>query len=111
MDFPWRSLTNAMREHQIAGDSHQGKAAFAPNDSGHTCPVQHRQLLANKGLLMPLSRKNPLPGRKPSSARAGRPRLLLEQLEDRLVPSTLIPVSNRRDLVYDQSRGLLYMTT
>ena len=37
--------------------------------------------------------------------------LLCEQLESRLVPSTLIPVSNHRDLVFDASRGLLYITT
>jgi DNA-binding beta-propeller fold protein YncE len=35
----------------------------------------------------------------------------LEQLENRLTPSTLIPVSNRRDLVFDPTRDLLYITT
>jgi sugar lactone lactonase YvrE len=43
--------------------------------------------------------------------RRGRISLCLEQLEDRVTPSTLIPVPNRRDLVYDGFRGLLYMTT
>jgi hypothetical protein len=40
-----------------------------------------------------------------------RPRLSLEQLEDRLVPSTLIPVANHRDLVFDPMRGMLDITT
>ena len=42
-----------------------------------------------------------------------RPRTLLavESLEDRVVPSTLIPVANRRDLVYDPLRNLLDITT
>jgi hypothetical protein len=35
----------------------------------------------------------------------------LEQLEDRVVPSTLIPIANRRDLVFDPIRGLLDITT
>src|SRR5258708_31659080 len=34
----------------------------------------------------------------------------MEQLEDRLVPSTLIPVTNHRDLVFDPTRRLLYIT-
>src|SRR6266403_2917634 len=48
------------------------------------------------------------------SSRAARPRraiLRVEQLDCRLVPSTLIPVTNHRDLVFDPSRGLLYITT
>jgi hypothetical protein len=47
--------------------------------------------------------------RRPRTAR--RPRLLLEQLEDRLTPSTLIPVSNPRDLVFDATRNQLDITT
>src|SRR5437868_7000903 len=43
--------------------------------------------------------------------RCARPQLALEPLEDRLVPSTLIPVSNHRDLVFDPIRGLLDITT
>jgi DNA-binding beta-propeller fold protein YncE len=43
--------------------------------------------------------------------RRGHIQLCLEQLEDRVTPSTLIPIPTRRDLVYDGSRGLLYMTT
>src|SRR4051794_22099657 len=50
-----------------------------------------------------------------SAARRPRPArgrlLLLEQLEDRLTPSTLIPVTNHRDLVFDASRGQLDITT
>src|ERR1700722_6216363 len=38
-------------------------------------------------------------------------RLFLEALEDRITPSTLIPVSNYNDLVFDPSRDLLYITT
>jgi sugar lactone lactonase YvrE len=37
--------------------------------------------------------------------------LILEQLESRLTPSTLIPVADRRDLVFDATRDLLYITT
>jgi hypothetical protein len=37
--------------------------------------------------------------------------LHLAELEDRSVPSTLIPVGNRRDLVFDPGRDLLYVTT
>jgi ribosomal protein L24E len=40
-----------------------------------------------------------------------RTRLVLEQLEDRVTPSVLIPVSNRRDLVFDPTRNLLDITT
>ncbi len=47
--------------------------------------------------------------RRPRAARGRRP--LLEQLEDRLTPSTLIPVTNHRDLVYDASRNQLDITT
>src|SRR5262245_54249856 len=72
----------------------------------------------SKERLMPLSRKSP-PARRqrrPSSPRSrgtrfGRAALVLEQLEDRLTPSTLIPVGNHRDLVFDSTRGLLYITT
>jgi sugar lactone lactonase YvrE len=35
----------------------------------------------------------------------------VERLEDRLAPSVLIPVTNRRDLVFDDARDLLYITT
>jgi hypothetical protein len=50
------------------------------------------------------------PSRQPRRRPAPR-RPTLEQLEDRLTPSTLIPVSNRRDLVFDPTRDLLYITT
>jgi ribosomal protein L24E/6-phosphogluconolactonase (cycloisomerase 2 family) len=40
-----------------------------------------------------------------------RRRLVLEQLEVRVTPSTLIPVTNRHDLVYDATRNVLYITT
>ncbi len=40
-----------------------------------------------------------------------RTRLLLENLEARENPSTLIPVPGRRDLVFDGLRDILYMTT
>ena len=36
-----------------------------------------------------------------------RVQLAVEQLEDRVVPSTLIPVSAARDLVYDPVRNQL----
>ncbi len=42
------------------------------------------------------------------SRRLAVPRL--EALEDRLTPSTLIPVTNYRDLVFDPGRDLLYIT-
>jgi sugar lactone lactonase YvrE len=45
------------------------------------------------------------------SLRRSRSPLCLEQLEDRLVPSTLIPVTNHRDLVFDPMRGQLDITT
>jgi hypothetical protein len=35
----------------------------------------------------------------------------MEFLEDRITPSTLIPVANHRDLVFDSTRDLLYITT
>lgn len=38
-------------------------------------------------------------------------RLTLERLEDRTVPSTLIAVANRTDLVFDAGRNLLYIPT
>jgi hypothetical protein len=67
---------------------------------------------------MTLSRRIPFVGRRLRAARPspcqGQPRrrsLLLERLEDRLVPSTLIPVPNHRDLVFDPARDLLYITT
>jgi hypothetical protein len=50
------------------------------------------------------------PSRRPRRRPAPR-RPALEQLEGRLTPSTLIPVSNRRDLVFDPTRDLLYITT
>jgi 6-phosphogluconolactonase (cycloisomerase 2 family) len=37
--------------------------------------------------------------------------LSFETLEDRVTPSTLIPVAGARDLVYDDARDLLYVTT
>lgn len=37
--------------------------------------------------------------------------LQLESLEDRAVPTLLIPVTTRRDLVFDTARQLLYITT
>jgi hypothetical protein len=42
-----------------------------------------------------------------------RPRTLLalEQLENRVMPSVLIPVANRRDIVFDQAADMLYITT
>jgi sugar lactone lactonase YvrE len=42
-----------------------------------------------------------------------RPRTLLalEQLENRVMPSVLIPVANRRDLVFDPTRNILDITT
>src|SRR5713226_6547442 len=53
------------------------------------------------------------PARPSHKARraALRSRLVLEQLEDRVTPSVLIPVSNRRDLVFDPTRNLLDITT
>ncbi len=44
-------------------------------------------------------------------SRQAQPRLCLEQLEDRVVPSILIPVTNHRDLVYDPYRSALDITT
>lgn len=44
-----------------------------------------------------------------SDVRPSRP--TVEQLEDRLTPSTLIPVRDHRDLVFDGKRDLLYITT
>jgi hypothetical protein len=51
----------------------------------------------------------PNPRRRPIRRR--RSLLGLEHLEDRLVPSTLIPVTNHRDLVFDATRNELYITT
>jgi uncharacterized delta-60 repeat protein len=50
---------------------------------------------------MPLSWRTPLVGRRS---------LVIERLEDRLVPSTLIWI-DRRDMVFDPVRDLLYTTT
>src|SRR5258708_25331340 len=49
--------------------------------------------------------------RSRKSLRLSPRRLVLEQLENRLTPSVLIPVSDRHDFVYDSSRNLLYITT
>src|SRR5205823_4044206 len=43
--------------------------------------------------------------------RNSRPRLLVEELEGRVVPSILIPVTNHRDLVWDPYRSQLDITT
>ena len=45
------------------------------------------------------------------AVRRGYVRFCLEQLEDRVTPSTLIPIPTRHDLVYDSVRDLLYVTT
>jgi hypothetical protein len=45
------------------------------------------------------------------SLKRPRRRLVLEQLEGRVTPSVLIPVTNRHDLVYDGARNLLDITT
>jgi hypothetical protein len=54
--------------------------------------------------------------RSSAPSRSGRDRqppsrLLVEQFEDRLALSPLIPVTNHRDLVYDPYRNVLYITT
>jgi hypothetical protein len=59
---------------------------------------------------MRLSRSNPLVRRK-QGHRSRRSALLVEQLETRVVPSILIPVTNHRDLVFDPARNLLDITT
>jgi hypothetical protein len=59
--------------------------------------------------LASLLRKLRPAARPPRRARGFR--LLLEQLEDRLTPSTLIPVTNHRDLVFDAGRAQLDITT
>jgi len=48
-----------------------------------------------------------LRGKNKVPARRGGTRLTLERLEDRTVPSTLIAVANRTDLVFDAGRNLL----
>jgi hypothetical protein len=48
---------------------------------------------------------------KARSASARRIVLQLEAIEDRMVPSTLIPLSNHRDMVYDPVRRLLDITS
>src|SRR5947209_4975699 len=48
---------------------------------------------------------------KRGTARRQRHIPAVERLEDRYVPSTLIPVQNHRDLVYDQLRNTLDITT
>jgi hypothetical protein len=53
------------------------------------------------------SARKPAPSRGPRS----RPPLRLEQLEDRLTPSILIPVANHCDLVYDPVHNILDITT
>src|SRR5437879_1271827 len=65
-----------------------------------------------------LSRSNLLRGKKqqrstftPRSGGSHRLPLFLERLEDRVVPSTLIPVTNHRDLVFDPTRNVLDITT
>jgi len=56
------------------------------------------------------------PARESAPSRNGRARQLrsrplVEQFEDRLALSPLIPVTNHRDLVYDPYRNVLYITT
>ncbi len=46
-----------------------------------------------------------------SGRRERRARPFVERLEDRLTPSTLIPVTDRHDLIFDPGRNLLYITT
>src|SRR5262249_17196644 len=55
-------------------------------------------------------RRNGQAGQNDAKSRkhAGRP--WLERLEARVTPSTLIPVANRVDLVYDSTRGILDIT-
>src|SRR6516165_7446276 len=53
---------------------------------------------------------------KPTQARKTGTRkrrfgLQAELLEDRVTPSALIPVASHRDLVFDATRDLLYITT
>src|SRR4051812_34111977 len=45
----------------------------------------------------------------PPRRRGGR--LSFEALEDRLAPSVFIPVTTRRDLVFDDTRGTVWFTT
>jgi hypothetical protein len=47
--------------------------------------------------------------RRTASRRRCRPHL--EVLEDRITPSTLIPVTDHSDLVFDAGRNVLYITT
>jgi hypothetical protein len=48
---------------------------------------------------------------RPALSRLHHSHPWLEELEDRTVLSTLIPVTNHRDLVFDPTRGLLDITT
>src|SRR6476659_6219000 len=48
---------------------------------------------------------------RPTPPRRRTGRLAVETLEDRLAPSVYIPVTARRDLVYDDTRGLVFFTT
>jgi hypothetical protein len=58
--------------------------------------------------MFPFRRRSPnTPGNKRRFTPRPRVNLVVEQLEDRLVPSTLIPVSTHRDLVYDPVRNQL----
>ena len=52
----------------------------------------------------PFVRPTPPPRRRPG-------RLVVERLEDRLAPSVFIPVQTRRDLVFDDTRGVVFLTT
>ena len=65
---------------------------------------------------MSLPWKNWFGGRKqsPVRSRVSRPRRLVlqvEELDQRILPSTLIPIPNRHEFVYDVSRGVLDATT
>jgi DNA-binding beta-propeller fold protein YncE len=75
-------------------------------------------LVVNRSIPMPFSPRHQITKKTSQRSqpprrglRRGRMPLRLEQLEDRITPSTLIPVPTRRDLAYDGIRGLLYLTT